>query len=163
MSRKLTLRAKDAQTLVLSGLDEFLGSLMRDIPLLGTPSSGSEGRLFPDPTGGREAEADADWREFVRPELEDQFALNRDVVEEDLQEMRDCRSGGLEVEIPRAHLPQWIHALNQARLALNTLHGLGERELEEDTEVSGEEGLVLFRIQFYGLLQEWMLSLVDSL
>jgi hypothetical protein len=40
---------------------------------------------------------------------------------------------------------------------------LGERELEEDTEVSGEEGLVLFRIQFYGLLQEWMLSLVDSL
>ena len=163
MSRKLTLRAKDAQTLVLSGMDEFLGSLMRDIPLLGTPSSGSEGRLFPDPTGGREAEADADWREFVRPELEDHFALNRDVVEEDLQKLRDSKSGGLEVEIPRAHLPQWIHALNQARLALNARYDLGERELEEDTEVSGEEGLVLFRIQFYGLLQEWMLSLVDSL
>jgi hypothetical protein len=163
MSRKLILRSKDASTLVLSGMDEFLGSLMRDIPLLGTPSSGSEQRLFPNPTGGREVEADADWREFVRPELEDHFAQNRDIVEEDLQGIRDSRNGELEVEIPRAHLPQWIHALNQARLALDAMHGLGERELEENTEVSGEEGLVLFQIQFYGLLQEWMLSLVDSL
>jgi hypothetical protein len=163
MSCKLTLRRKDSKTLLLSGMDEFLGGLMRDIPLLGTPSSQSEQRLFPDLTGGREAEADADWREFVRPDLEDHFAMNRDVVEEDLQGMRDSKSGGLEVEIPMAHLPQWIHALNQARLALNTQHNLGERELEEDEAVSGEEGLVLFHIQFYGLLQEWMLSLVDSL
>jgi hypothetical protein len=163
MSLKLTLRAKDAKTLVLSGMDEFLGALLRDIPLLGTPSSGSEQRLFPGPTGGREAEADADWQEFVRPELEDFFATNRDVIEGDVQEMRDARGGGLEVEIPMAHLPQWIHALNQARLALHTQHQLGERELEEDGELSGEDGLVLFQIQFYGLLQEWMLSLVDSL
>ena len=163
MSRKLTLRTKDSKTLILSGMDEFLGGLMRDIPLLGTPSSQSEQRLFPDPTGGREAEADADWREFVRPELEDYFAANRDVVEEDLEGLRESKGGGLEVEIPMAHLPQWIHALNQARLALNTKHNLGERELEEDDELSGEVGLVLFHIQFYGLLQEWMLSLVDSL
>lgn len=163
MSRKLTLRAKDSKTLVLAGMDEFFGSLLREIPLLGTPASGSERRLFPDPTGGRDPDADADWQEFVRPELEEHFAMNRDVVEEDLQGIRDAGAGGLEVEIPLAHLSQWIHALNQARLALNAQYNLGDRDLEEDTDLSAEEGLVLFRIQFYGLLQEWMLSLVDSL
>jgi hypothetical protein len=121
------------------------------------------GRCLPAGHVIQRAEADADWREFVRPELEDFFASNRDVIEEDLQEIRDARGGGLEVDIPMAHLPQWIHALNQARLALHTQHQLGEREVEEDGELSGEDGLVLFQIQFYGLLQEWMLSLVDSL
>jgi hypothetical protein len=163
MSRKLTLRKKDPKTLVFGGMDDFFGSLLREIPLMGTPSSGSERRLFPDLTGGRESGADADWRELVRPELEEHFAQNRDVVEEDLQGIRDNGADGLEVEIPLAHLNQWIHALNQARLALNAQYDLGDRDLEEDTDLSGEEALALFRIQFYGLLQEWMLSLVDSL
>ena len=163
MSRKLTLHNKNPNTLVLSGLDDFLGALLRDVPEIGTPTAGSERRLFPDPTGGREIQADADWREFVRPELEEHFALNRDVVRDDLQQMRPARGGVFELEIAVAHLPQWIHALNQARLALDAQHQIGERQMDEESELSGEEGLALFQIQFYGLLQEWMLSRVDSL
>jgi hypothetical protein len=163
MSRKLTLRSKDPNTLVLSGLDDFLGAILRDVPSLGTPSAGSERRLFPDPTGGRETHTDADWRELVRPELEEHFAMNRDLVRDDLEQMRSARGGVFELEIAVAHLPQWIHALNQARLALDAQHHIGEREVDEESELSGEEGLVLFQIQFYGLLQEWMLSRVDSL
>jgi hypothetical protein len=163
MSRKLTLRSKDPETLVLSGLDEFLGSILRDVPEIGTPSAGSEGRLFPDPTGGREGQMDADWREFVRPELEEHFAMNRDVVREELQRMRAARGGAFELEISVAHLPQWIHTLNQARLALDAQHQIGERHFGEEFELSGEEGLALFQIQFYGMLQEWMLSRIDSL
>jgi hypothetical protein len=163
MSRKLTLRSKDPDTLVLSGLDEFLSAILRDVPSLGTPSAGSERRLFPDPTGGRESQTDADWRELVRPELEEHFALNRDVVRDDLEKMRSARGGVFELEIAVAHLPQWIHALNQARLALDAQHQIGDRQIDEESELSGEDGLVLFQIQFYGLLQEWMLSRVDSL
>jgi hypothetical protein len=163
MSRKLTLRSKDPDTLVLSGLDDFLGALLRDVPLIGTPSGGSEKRLFPDPTGGREAQTDTDWRELVRPELEEYFALNRDVVQGDLRQLRATRGGVFELEIAVAHLPQWIHSLNQARLALDAQHQIGERQLDEESELSGEEGLALFQIQFYGLLQEWMLSRADSL
>ncbi len=163
MSHKLTLRSKDPKTLVLSGLDEFLSALLRDVPLIGTPSGRSEKRLFPDPTGGTESQTDADWRELVRPELEEHFALNRDIVREDLEQLRPTRGGGFELEIAVAHLPQWIHSLNQARLALDAHHQIGERQLDEESELSGEEGLAMFQIQFYGLLQEWMLSRVDSL
>lgn len=163
MSRKLTLRSKDPDTLLLSGLDEFLAAILRDVPELGTPSAGSEGRLFPDPTGGRDTQADAEWRELVRPELEEHFALHRDVVRDDLDRMRAARGGAFEIEIAVAHLPHWIHALNQARLALDAQHRIGERQLEEEPGLSGEEGLALFQLQFYGMLQEWFLTRTDSL
>jgi hypothetical protein len=163
MSLRLTFRTKDSETLVLGGLDDFLGALLLEVPEQGTPSSESEHRLFPDPTGGREEQADADWRDLVRPELEEQFALNRDAVREDLQQMRKVPSGTLEVEIPRSHLPQWIHALNQARLAIDAIHDFGDRNADDEVELPGEEGLALFRLQFYGLLQEWMISRVDTL
>ena len=163
MSIQLTLLPKDAETLLLAGLDEFLAGLLREVPSAGTPSEGNESRLFPDPTRGREPEADEDWSQYVRPELEEWFADNRQVVARDLKGLCDRGARGMEMEIPLAHLGAWIHALNQARLALTELHRLQERELDEDLEASGLRGLVLFQVQFYGLMQEWLLAHTDSL
>jgi hypothetical protein len=74
------------------------------------------------------------------------------------------RGGGFELDIPMAHLPAWIHALNQARLSLTEQHKLQDVDLEDEPAAAvGPNGLVLFQVRFYGLLQEWMLSVTESL
>ena len=60
------------------------------------------------------------------------------------------------------HLEAWIHALNQARLALAARHDFSERELEREIPAEGDDrAFALFQIHFYGLLQEFFLRQLD--
>jgi Domain of unknown function (DUF2017) len=161
MSRRLILQSKDAETLLLSGLDDFLAELLRQVPEAGSPQAATESRLFPLPSGGREPELDAEWREFVRPELESQFSENRDVVAGDMLQIQGNARKGFSIEIPQTHAPAWIHALNQARLSLVARHHIRDEVLEEGTPQPGADGLVLFQIQLYGLIQEWLVDACD--
>jgi hypothetical protein len=163
MSRRLTLRREDDQKFVLGGMDEFLTGLLREIPGAGVPEGEARERFFPKPTAGTHPEADGEWAEFVQPELEEQFLERRDCVAEDLRGLKDAGRRGWELVIPRKHLGAWIHALNQARIALSCRNRLGERELDEDVNLLGPEGVLVFQVRFYGLLQEWMLSVTDEL
>lgn len=158
MSRRLTLRRKDAHTLTLGGLDSFLAGILREVPETGEPGPSEESRFFPAPTGGKHPELDRDWETYVRSELKEGFGEARRRVAEDLEKVRDLGRRGMEVDIPEAHRWEWVHALNQARLALATRHGLGEAELEEKVPLEGEAALAAFQVQFYGLLQEWLLA-----
>jgi hypothetical protein len=144
-------------------MDEFLSGLLLEIPEAGAPSPQARERLFPKPTAGRNPETDQDWADFIQPDLEDQFSKNRNRVAEDLRGMRNLGRKGWELDIPREHLAEWIHALNQARIALSCLNNLGEKDLDEQTPLHGPSGLLVFQIQFYGVLQEWMLSLTDDI
>jgi hypothetical protein len=75
-------------------------------------------------------------------------------VNEDLKSMAD----GDSVRLPVRHLDAWIHALNQARLALAARHEFTDQELERETPVEGgPRAAVLFQMHFYGLLQEFLL------
>jgi hypothetical protein len=163
MSRRLVLQSKNAETLLLSGLDDFLAELLRQIPEAGNPTPESEARLFPSPSGGKEPEIDEEWHEFVRPELESQFSQNRDVVAADMLRIQGSARNGFGLEIPQKHVPAWIHALNQARLSLVARHHVKDEVLEEGTPQPGVQGLVLFQIQFYGLIQEWLVEAGDVL
>jgi hypothetical protein len=163
MNRQLTLKVKDPETLVLSGLDDFLVELVRRIPADGAPHPDSDERLFPAPSRGREPEMDAEWVDFVRPELEEQFGRNRDRVTEDLHALRKQGPLGMELEIPQRHVPSWVHALNQARLSLVARHKISDEALEDSSFFTGPQGLVLFQIQFYGLLQEWLIEAGQAL
>ncbi len=165
MSRKLTLHAKDPSTLVLSGLDDFLCSLLREVPESGFAHPDADARLFPSPTAGRDPEADQEWREFVRPDLEEQFAWNRNRVADDLLSLRFEAHRGAALDIPMENLPAWIHALNQARLCLSAQFKLGDEEGEEEGSDAhpAPEGVAVFQMQFYGLLQEWFLAASDTL
>ena len=163
MSGRLTLKAKNATTLVLAGLDEFLAELVRSIPDAGTPHPDSEARLFPSLSGGREPGWDEEWRELVRPELEAQFSWNRDRVAEDLKGLRKMAGQGLALEIPLAHVPAWVHALNQARQSLVARHRIQEETLEDVSGAPGAASLQIFQTQFYGLLQEWLMNAGDCI
>jgi len=163
MSQQLVFRYKDDDTFVLSGLDDFLMGLVVEIPKAASPSGNASKRIFPSPTAGADSEADAEWETFVKPDLDAQFAFNRDRVALDLKGVRHAGKAGFEMEIPAANLPAWIHALNQARLCLSSAHNLGEKELEGSARLHGPSGIAIFQIQFYGILQEWMLAVTKDL
>ncbi|MGB8165941.1 MAG: DUF2017 family protein, partial [Chthoniobacteraceae bacterium] len=143
----------------------LIAELLRQIPASADPS-GSEAateRLFPSLTEGREPEADEEWREYVEPGLRELFLDAVSIVREDLKDFpAKPGAGPRTLRLSVMHLDAWIHALNQARLALAARHGFSERELEH--EISAEGGaraFALFQIHFYGLLQEFFLRQLE--
>lgn len=163
MSQRLLFQTNEDGSVLLGGLDDFLVSLIRDLPQVGSPEPKSESRLFPSLTEGRQPEADADWAEFVRPDLEAHFQMNRDRVEEDCQKISPEGQRSFKLEIPQESAPAWIHAINQARLSLAAKYHFSDEQLEEGTGGEGPERLAMFQMQFYGMLQEWLLSVTETL
>ena len=127
-----------------------------------TPDPRVEARFFPDPTG-EEGECMAeDWKAFVQPDLHDGFQAARDTVAADLRGATQAKDGSFSFAIPRAHIDAWLGALNQARLALAEAHGLGEAEMSRGPgDLDDPREHALFRIGVYGMLQEWLVSVLD--
>lgn len=162
MSQRLTLRQKATDVFVLEGLDDFLAALLREVPDAGAPHPDSAERFYPRLTAGRDKAADEEWKDLVGDDLEAHFSWNRDRVEQDLKGLRSHGSEGWAVDIAVAGMPAWIHALNQARLSLSERFQLDEVDFEDSGGSPGPEGLILFQMQFYGMLQEWLLAAGDS-
>ncbi len=155
----------DAKTVALEEIDGLIGELLRRIPASADPTGSDEAtaRLFPTLTEGREPGADADWREFVEPGLRELFMDAVSVVREDLKNFPAKAKGASgTLRVPVKHLEAWIHALNQARLALAARHDFAEGELEREIPTEGNErAFALFQIHFYGLLQEFFLRQLE--
>jgi hypothetical protein len=155
----------DAKTVALEEIDGMIGELLRQIPASADPtgSDAATARLFPSPTQGREPEADADWREYVEPGLRDLFLDAVSVVREDLKDFPEKPAAApRDLRLPVKHLEAWIHALNQARLALAARHEFTERELEREMPAEGgARAFALFQVHFYGLLQEFFLRQIE--
>lgn len=162
MNRRISLRRKDPKTLTLGGMDSFLLDVLFQAPASGIPDPETASRFFPSPTAGADEEVDSDWAQFVHPEMEEHFEGSRGVLAGDLEKCRETAKNGFEVDIPDAHRWDWVQALNQARLALATLHGFGDEEQEEKSKEEPGPAMALFKVQFYGLLQEWLLTEFDD-
>jgi hypothetical protein len=150
-------REKDG-AIVIAEIDENIATLLHMIG----PSADGDGnsdvtdRLFPTLTGGREPEAEEDWREYVTNDLEKQFRFAQDAVQQDLAKLAvDAESGVGEIRIPADHLEQWISALNQARLAIAARHHFTEREMEQGPEPGDARYFPRFQLHVYGLLLEY--------
>ncbi len=94
MSEQLVFRYKDDDTFILSGMDDFLMGLVAEIPKAAVPRSDASLRIFPSPTAGADTEADAEWETFVKPDLDSQFAFNRNRVAIDLKGVRHKGKAG---------------------------------------------------------------------
>lgn len=161
----MKIQRLDAKTIALEEIDGLVGELLRQIPASADPS-GSEAaaeRLYPSLTEGREPEADAEWREYVEPGLRELFLDAVTIVREDLKNFpAKGHAGAGELRLPVKHLEAWIHALNQARIALAARHGFTEHELEREIPTEGgARAFALFQIHFYGLLQEFFLRQLE--
>jgi len=161
----MRIQRLDEENIALEEIDSVVVDLLLKIPASADPtgSDAATARLFPQPTAGREPEADEEWREYVEPDLRELFRDAVGVVADDLKHLSPGGAGELrKLNIPVSHLDAWIHALNQARLALAARHEFTDRELEREMALEGgARSFVLFQIHFYGLLQEFFLRQVE--
>jgi hypothetical protein len=148
--------------IVFRGLDSYFEDLLVQLPESADPNDpASRSRLFGTPTGGRDREADAEWRELNDPELRSLFQSHIDVVADDLKKL----SGGpeeRELSIPLEHLPAWIHTLNQARLAIAARHGFTEDDIEGRHEPADlDTEMVLSQLEHYANILGFLLRHTD--
>ena len=143
---------------VFDDMDPFIVELLRGLPACAAPDDdAARRRIFTAPTGGRDEEADSDWRENVEPELRELFKTHVDVVAADLATIR--QAGEIfSLSIPLANGRAWVHSLNQARLALGARHGVTDDDTAGRSRHSGAKGFAIMQIDFYGMLLSLLLG-----
>jgi hypothetical protein len=122
-----------------------------------------EARFYQVPSHDPEADTlREDWKAFVQPDLHSEFAASRETVDADLRRSQDDNTGLRSLLIPRRHIDHWLSALNQARLALAELHGFSEAEMgRQINDLDDPREYALLQVNIYGLMQEWLVSLLD--
>ncbi len=153
--------------LVLSEFGEFLAGLLNRITICSDPldSPKAKERLYSNPTK-EEAQLNADWQEYVQPDLKHQFESANEVVSGDLaaiEQARKRKEPEFLLEIPLSHVESWLNSLNQARLALAANFEITEEDMDgEPPEVfASERDLAIFQIHLYGFLQECLIQATD--
>lgn len=157
----MTIHRLDPETIELGPLNGIVIQLLQQIvPSAASDEPAVEARLFPGPSGGRDAELDADWESYVEPDLRQLFQSALETIGEDLVPLDEQGlSGRRSLRLPCTHLEAWVHGLNQARLAIVARHGLTESELEDEVVVEDEErALAILQTHFYASLQHAFLS-----
>ena len=147
-----------AQHVVFSEMDDFMADALRKIPVsAGACEDEVIARIFPLLTDGADDDADEDWREHVVPGLNELFQSHLDVVSLDLTRMQTDGDVST-LAFPTTHARAWMHALNQARLALGALHDVTEDDMEGRAKNRGiEKAYALFQIEIYGFILSLML------
>lgn len=141
-----------------SGMDAIIAGLIRMLPESAAAEDGvARDRIYRTPTAGRDAEADRDWRENVVPELRALFNGHVGTVAGDIAGMRN-NEGIFTMSVPIGHAGAWIHALNQARLALGARNNFDEEDISGAREHTGNKGFAILQIDFYGMLLGFLLS-----
>jgi hypothetical protein len=141
-------------------LHELPGLLDKDQP------DAVKDRLYPLPRA-EDDEANEEWRRLVHPDLFALVASAREVVTRDLATMGPSEDApapslltGWRLEIKKEHIPGWLSALNAARLALGTLYGLEEPDLNDDfvPEEWEERHVAIAKIHLLGWLQQLIIE-----
>jgi hypothetical protein len=162
----MRIRRRDEKTVELGGLDLLCCELLRQIVVSAQVDDfpAARERLYSSPTHGREPELDQDWKKYVEPDLRDMFRSAQEVVRAALENFPpDKAADSYTLRIPVANLEAWIHALNQARLALSARYNLTEHEMEDAIPIAdNQRALALFQVHFYSLLQDCFLRQLED-
>lgn len=154
-------RRKDG--LEVSELDPFLAELLRQIPASTSidNSSAARERIFCPPADASEKELCAEWKTYVKPELQRLFRTATETVAADLEQLngKEKPFANQTLLIPTKHAEAWLNALNQARLNIAARNNFTEMELSDNdrSPIGSRRDLSLFQVNFYGFLQEFIL------
>ncbi len=143
-----------------------LSHIPSDADTTGSPEA--KARLLPPGFTGETAtpENNADWEEFVHPDLEDLFKGDLAHVAQDLQAATQ-EEDEYTIEISSENAERWFRALNQARLVMHTKHDFPDDDaLSEEEHMasitallqSGEFAPYLRSSRLYAVLQEWIVA-----
>lgn len=160
----------DPHNIQIGPLDLLFCELLHQIRLSVDYSSDIEvrERFFPSPTGGATPRIDADWREYVEPELAASFDTSLQVIDEDLANFPPPSPPptglGYFLSVPLKHLDAWIHGLTQARIALAARYNFTEDDMNGKVPTDGDDkALALFQEHFYGLLLESFIRIQEAI
>lgn len=104
-------------------------------------------------------EVAGDWRDFVLPDLEEQFSSALLHVTTAIASARlESADGPGPLWISREDGFQWFSALNQARLALEEKFRFGPSETNDPAELPPELRTAFLRSQFYCAIQSLLLE-----
>jgi hypothetical protein len=137
-----------------------------EVPIAADPSDhpGVEARLFSPPVAPEDTALNADWRDYVKPELQRLFQRSIDIFSKDLVSAKIHPDGACDILIPQGHIDHWISSLNQARLAIAARLEFTEAELTADLlpDIEHPRDLALFQVHFFGMLQQTLLDVADD-
>lgn len=149
--------------------------MLTRLPDAADPSDCQEAqhRLFPSPIAptadlpdAEETEAREEWREYIEPDLREQFGDALKVVGDDLGGAKMAEEDGAtfyEINVPKAHADHWCSALNQARLVLHYRFDLPDEDGDMDSDPDAEKWMAMLQSEIYGILMEFLVKSVLSL
>lgn len=155
----LHIESVDEKTLRLTGIAPLVADCLQclDEILAQRDSPKVRQRLFPVPS--TDEAINAEWEQFVGPDLRHLFVTAAETVLRDLTALeadpqdKKC----FQVAFSAAHLDAWMSAINQARLILSEKFHITEREMERhDLDLGSETDLALIRIHILG----WLLTVL---
>lgn len=146
----------------LAGLDPLTLHCLFEVPaiLAKRDDPTAQKRLFPDPAPAHPA-VNAEWQQWVRPEMRHLFASAGEIFEQDLASLAAAGPAATPaVRIAHEHLAAWMSALNQARLILGELHQVTETDMDRrdlDPRVEKDRALLTIHVLGYvlQLLVDW--------
>lgn len=161
---KIGIRVLEDGGILFEGIDSLLFQMLTQIRTtaeLDDPRV--EARFYQTPSNDPSADSlREDWKAFVQPDLHSGFAASRETVDADLRRSTLDPEGNRSLLIPRRHIDHWLSALNQARLALAEFHGFTDAEMgRQPSEFADPREYALLQVNIYGLMQEWLVSLLD--
>ncbi len=150
----------DAGELILHEIDGLLGAMLLALPDVSLPRDykPSHDRIYQMPCA--DVEEQANWKEYVEPEMRTQFSTASDLVAADLQSLAtdECDSGS--ICIPPAHMDAWMNTLTRARLILFEDHQLSDEDMEQGVRsLENPRDLALMHVGIYGMLLEYLVQL----
>lgn len=134
------------------------------------PKSNAAKRLYPnllapsEPRTEKHEEMEADWRQFVRPELETANSAAIQTVLLDLAKAKKSEGEDGEsvfaFDVPNEHIPRWYQAYNLARLVLAEEHQLpfSKFPLAPGKKPSAQRMLAAQVSDIYAFLLEMLVS-----
>ncbi len=150
------------KTLKACGIAAPLQEAIAAIPNVVAQRDQAAERLYPEP--GESLELGEDWAALIRPELAHLFQAAEDTVRQDLRTLKQSKEkDGFEILIPLAHLEAWLNCLNQARLILAEQIDYTEEDHGRELQLPPQSArdLALFQMELYGLMQEWMIRVIE--
>ena len=152
----LRVSAVDEKDIRISGIPPLLVFCLRELPHIlekrDTPDA--RGRLFATPTRD-DPKINADWEQFMVPELRHLFVTAGETVGRDLAKLEEesAENHSCCITFAAAHLNAWMSAINEARLILGELFGVTEQDMNrEDLDLEDPKQFAVLKIGALGWL-----------
>ena len=155
----LRIELIDAKTIRLTGIAPLVADCLQrlDEILAQRDSPAARQRLNPNPS--TDEAINAEWEQFVAPDLRHLFVTATETVVRDLTALQLDPQGENRfcVAFPAGHLDAWMSAINQARLILGEQLQVTAADLERwDLDPRNETDLGLIRLHLLG----WLLGVL---